>query len=258
MPEPSGEPGGSASELLRAAHADAQTIREQSLACIDTSPRIAARVEMALLALQPLEKFVQEYDPPDENEGTCQVLLVRLINFVQAAREMALEGLFQVALANVRDASLTGHLLSFLGEHPDQIEPWRTSEKEDRIRGGRFTPSKILKGLGTDDTLGKMRGEIYGVLSDSATHPTFRSFLLLTSDPEGAKVLAGPFFDAAKLEMVFTAIIHTLVDMLDALPKLFPSRPESFRLFLDEHRAKVEAKTIHIQENFPSPTPEEG
>jgi hypothetical protein len=256
LPE-SDRPEGSAGEKLRAAHAEAQRIREESLAYIDSDPEMTARVDMALLVLEPIERFVLAYEPQNDDERMSQMLLVRFTNFLQGSREMALQGFYQVALANIRDANLTGQLLTFFGEYPDQIEPWRNSEKSDRTGGGNFTPSKILKALGKEDKVGQIRGAIYGALSDNATHPKFGSYRLLTSDPAGGSIHPGAFFHASKLKMVITALIHAVLDMRNALLRLFPNRPDHLNIVLAENRAKVESGTKYIADNFTSLPPSE-
>ncbi len=125
VPPGSDQPERSVGERLRAAHAAAQTIREESLAFIDSDPETTARVGMALLALEPIERFAVAYEPQNDDERTSQMLRVGFTNFLQGAPEMALQGFYQVALA-----------MSGTPTSPANCFPYSASTQTRSSRGG--------------------------------------------------------------------------------------------------------------------------
>jgi hypothetical protein len=133
----------------------------------------------------------------NDDELTLQLLGIRLFNAAAASIKLALSGYYQKAFDQVRDVIETGFLIDYLISHPSEIAGWRSADK--KVRMNRFSPAAIRRALDTrDGYTGERRKAIYDLISEAASHASYKGFALVANTTTNLGEI-GPFFDEKKL-----------------------------------------------------------
>jgi hypothetical protein len=181
---------------LTTLHEEEEKLRAQSLAAIEQRSDLRDRLAMIAEAMDVIYAFSQLYQHANDDEMTLQLLGIRLFNATAASIKLALSGYYQKAFHQVRDVIETGSLVDYLVTHPAEIAVWKAADK--KTRKSRFSPDAIRKALDKRDGFtSEKRKAIYDLISESASHASYRGFSLVVDDDRLGKI--GPFFDEKKL-----------------------------------------------------------
>ena len=141
--------------------------------------------------------FTHDHVHGSENELTLQYLGIRLFNAAGASIKLAFSGYYQKAFDQVRDVIETYFLVDFLSTYPDKIDEWKLADKKTRIShfGPQLNPNALDK---RDGYTSGERKRIYDLISELASHASYRGISLITMGPDNMAQV-GPFFDEKKL-----------------------------------------------------------
>lgn len=183
-------------ENLRTLHKHEEETRVKSLAAIEQDPALRDHWALVAEAMNLIYAFVKDHEHETDDELTMQFLGVRLFNAATASIKLALSGYYQKAFDQVRDVLETGFLVDYLTTHPEKIAEWKAADK--KTRKGTFGPDFIRKALDKrDGYVGERRKAVYDLISEAASHASYRGFSLVSNADNLAEI--GPFFDAWKL-----------------------------------------------------------
>jgi len=176
-------------------HHEEERIRGISLKLIDESKNLSECLDIILFSLDTIFSLNQIHFTSDEDGVSLQFLGIRMFNTVTAASKLAYSGYYQSAYMLVRDLVETGYLLDYFTIDKSLVTLWRTLT--DKERKDKFKQVLIREALDKRDQFtSKKRQQIYSMLSDFASHPTYKGGQLVSKDGFG---IIGPFFDESKL-----------------------------------------------------------
>ena len=173
-----------------------EEVRARSLTAIEANATLSDHWNLIAEAMNVIYAFSHDHPHESENELTLQYLGIRLFNAAGASIKLALSGYYQPAFHQVRDVIETYFLVDYLSTYPEKIDEWRRADKK---RIAHFGPAFIRKAL--DKRGGYTSGErkrIYDLISEAASHASYRGMSLITTGPDNM-VRVGPFFDEDKL-----------------------------------------------------------
>lgn len=210
---------------LRTLHGEEEKLRERSLALINQRPELFDHLAIVAEAMDVIWAFSHDHTRESEDELTIQFFGIRLFNATAASIKLALSGYYQKAFDQVRDVIETGFLVDYLTTHPSEIATWRAADKKGRKK--RFGPDTIRKALDQrDGYTGEKRKMIYDLISEVASHASFKGFALLANKDTNLGEM-GPFFDETKL----AAWLQELAKHLGAFANiLVPTQSNDLRL----------------------------
>jgi len=181
---------------LTSLHEHEEKLRIESLALI--APRAELSDHLALIreAMNVIWAFTQEHVHNSDDEVTMQFLGIRLFNASAESLKLALSGYYQKAFVHVRDILETYFLVDYLRSNPNKIAEWKNSTKRQRLK--EFSPKRVREELDKRDGYKEDgRKFAYDLISENASHATYRGFHLTTQNGLGQ---IGPFLDEAKLQ----------------------------------------------------------
>jgi hypothetical protein len=186
----------SAVKNLHSLHRHEEELREKSLALIHARVDLSDHLAIVSEAMDVIYAFSHDHEPQSDNELTLQLLGIRLFNAAAASLKLGLSGYYQKAFDQVRDILETYFLVDYLTTHPEKIGEWKAADKRARI--AHFGPSFVRNVLDKRDgyTSGE-RKKVYDLISEYATHASYRGFKLITSAQNLAQI--GPFVDDKNL-----------------------------------------------------------
>jgi hypothetical protein len=181
---------------LETLHAEEERLRDASLKLIGTREDLRDHLAIVHEAMNAVFAFTQEHVHGSDDELTLQLLGIRLFNDAAASIKLALSGYYQKAFVHVRDIVETYFLVDYLRSNPDKIAVWKGATKKQRLSD--FGPGRIRDALDKRDgyTAG-MRKATYDLISEHASHATYRGFQMASQDGLGK---LGPFMDEPKLQ----------------------------------------------------------
>jgi hypothetical protein len=228
-----------ATDNLGSLHDHEEQLRAQSLEAIKADAALSDHWKLVAEAMNAIFVFTHDHVHGSENELTLQYLGIRLFNAAGASIKLALSGYYQKAFHLVRDVIETYFLVDYLSTYPEKIDEWRRADKKKRI--AQFGPGVIRKALDQRDgyTSGK-RKEIYDLISELASHPSYRG-ISLTTTGKANMAQVGPFFDEKKLRVwlyeIAMRLSHAAVILLSA-----PERKDAKLLTTQVHYIEVNKK----------------
>ena len=183
-------------ENLHSLHKHEEEIRAKSLETIKADGSLDNHLNIVGDAMNLIYAFSHDYQHQDDDELTYQLFGIRLFNASGASIKLALSGYYQKAFDHVRDVLETYFLLDYLTTHSGKLDEWKKSDKKARMK--LFGPGVIRDALDKrdGDTSGE-RTKIYGLISEHASHISYRGFRLVTNEQNLGEV--GPFYDRKKL-----------------------------------------------------------
>ena len=179
-----------------------EDIRVQSILHINSENDLKDHLAIVYDSLNMIFDLTIHYVPVLEDELTIQFLGIRLFNSVTCSLKLFLSGYYQNSVALQRDILETGFLLDYFSSNPSKISEWRSSSSKERFR--KFKPKLVRDALDTRDGFKtEKRKEIYSMMCEYATHPSFPGIKLF-SPVGGARI--GAFFDATFLKSVLVEL----------------------------------------------------
>jgi hypothetical protein len=177
-------------------HEHEEKLRIQSLTLIAKRADLTDHWKLIQEAMNVIFAFVNEHPHGSDDELTMQFLGIRLFNAAAASIKLALSGYYQKAFVHVRDILETYFLVDYLRSNPTQISVWKNADKKQLKRD--FSPVRIREELDKRDGYKhKQRAAFYALVSEFASHPTYKGFHLTTIGGLGR---IGAFVDEAKLQ----------------------------------------------------------
>jgi hypothetical protein len=206
---------------LRSLHEHEEKLRDESLKFIADDPTLSEMMCLATNAMGVLFGFVHDHKAKSDDDLTLQYLGIRLFNTAGASIKLALGGYAQQALGHTRDIVEVAFLLDYLKSNPHEIVVWKNADVNTLKR--RFGPLQIRIALdGRDGNKERKRQKTYAILSENASHASFRGFVLTTKDGAGQ---VGPFFDGIKLQAWVHEITLRIVPAAELLGVHFKNPP---------------------------------
>ncbi len=188
---------------LESLHKHEEELRTKSILEINSDQNLKDQLVIIQESLNMIFDVTQSYKTEDKAELTIQYIGARLFNSIVTAITLMLSGYYQNSVMLQRDIVEMGFLLDYFLSDKPKIEEWINSSTKERM--DKFSPATVREALDDRDGFeGKKRQEVYKLMSELATHPTYAGFRMLA--PEG-KVHLCPFFDAKYLKH----LIHELV-----------------------------------------------
>ncbi len=197
---------------LESIHKHEEELRTRTVLEINADQNLKEQLIIIHESLNMIHDITKSYTAKDTMELTVQYLGARLFNSIIMAINLLLSGYYQGSVALQRDIVETGFLLDYFLFNKSEIEEWKNSSKKKRL--DKFSPVKIRKALDDRDGFkGEKRKEIYNLMAEAATHPTYEGFKLLAPD---GKVHLGPFYDVNYLrslinELAFRVPLFTVI-----------------------------------------------
>jgi hypothetical protein len=184
---------------LTSLHDHEEGLLAKSLAAIKADVALFDHWNLVAEAMNVIYAFSHDHVHGSDNELTLQYLGIRLFNAAGASIKLALSGYYQTAFHQVRDLIETYFLVDYLSTHPEKIDEWKRADRKKRM--SHFGPAFIRNALDTRDgyTSGE-RKRIYDLISEAASHASYRGISLITTGPDNMAQV-GPFFDEDKLRV---------------------------------------------------------
>jgi hypothetical protein len=180
---------------LERLHEFEESLRPQNLALIEKSESLKDHLQVVGEAMNVLHGFTKDHVHRTADELTIQFLGIRVLNAAAVSIKLALSGYYQAAFMHVRDIAETGFLLDYFRSNRTKIAEWAAADNK-KLKTD-YAPFRIRDALDArDDFRGKKRGVIYALLSEHASHVTYRGFRFTSRENLGQM---GPFVDEKKL-----------------------------------------------------------
>jgi hypothetical protein len=177
-------------------HEHEERLRSENLSLIANRVDLTDHLNLIQAAMNVIYAFTQEHVHGSDDELTLQLLGIRLFNAAAVSIKLALSGYYQKAFVHVRDILETYFLVDYLRTNPDRVRIWKGADKRQRLE--EFSPRRIREELDKrDGFIEGARKAIYHLISENASHATYRGFHLTTQNGLGK---IGPFVDEAKLQ----------------------------------------------------------
>jgi hypothetical protein len=188
---------------LNATHDHEEELRAESIALINADPELSKRLATITKAMTLIFCYTLDHASGSDDEATMHMLGVRLFNAAASGVKLAFSGYYQTAFQQARDIMETGFLLDYFRTSPEKIALWKAADNATRRR--LFSPVQIRKALDErDGDTKKERAEQYSILSEIASHATWRGFKLTSRQAFGQ---IGPFVEPINLK----AWLHEMV-----------------------------------------------
>jgi hypothetical protein len=177
-------------------HAREEQLRFESMAIISAVENLRDHWGLVHDAMNAIYAFSHDHHHGSDDELTLQFLGIRLFNAAAASIKLALSGYYQKAFVHLRDILETYFLIDYLRSNPAQIAIWKNADNRTLKR--EFGPARIREALDKrDGYTSQQRKSFYDLVSQYASHATYRGFHLTTRDGLGQ---IGPFIDKDKLQ----------------------------------------------------------
>jgi hypothetical protein len=194
-------------ENLHSLHRREEELRAKSLAAIQGRPDLTDHWVLVSEAMNVIYAFAHDHPHQSDDELTLQLLGIRLFNAAGASIKLAMSGYYQKAFDQVRDILETYFLVDYLTMHPGKIAEWKVANTQTRL--DHFSPSAIRKALDhRDGYTSRERKRIYDLLSESASHASYRGFSLFMNETNLGEI--SPFFDDKKLAVWLSELVMRL------------------------------------------------
>lgn len=192
---------------LESIHKNEEELRTQSILQINADSKLKDQFDIIHKSLNLVFDLTTAYKHESADELTLQYLGIRLFNSTVTSIKLLLAGYYQSSVVLQRDILETGFLLDFFLSSKEKIVEWRESSSRDRQR--RFNPAVIRKALDERDGFeGRKREEVYKLMCEYATHPSYQGFIMVS--PQGLGKI-GPFLDKKYLK-------HTIEELALHVP----------------------------------------
>lgn len=222
-------------ENLESLHKYEEELRTKSVLEINSDQNLKDQFDITQESLNMIFEFTKSYKTDDKIELTIQYIGARLFNSIVTSIKLMLSGYYQSAVILQRDIVEIGFLLDYFLSDKSQIEEWKDSSTKERM--AKFSPATVRKALDDRDGFqGKKRQEIYKLMSEVATHPTYAGFKLLAPD---GKVHLGPFIDAKYLKHVIHELALRVPNFTIIYISHFENLPPTFLKVRVEYLAKI-------------------
>jgi len=174
---------------LQSLHEHEEKIHNESVLRINTLRGLEEHLDIVYSSLNVVFN-TRFYKAQTDDEITIQALGIRLFNSIVSSLKLLLAGYYQSSVMIQRDILETGFLLDYFSIYPSKISDWSNCNSRDgRIN---YRPKVIRDELNErDGVIKSKRDEIYKLMCELATHPTYRGFDLIA--PKGLGE-TGPFF----------------------------------------------------------------
>lgn len=184
------------SDNIEKLHAHEEQLRVESLALIANREHLTDHWKLVQEAMNVIYAFAHDHVHGSDDELTMQFLGIRLFNGAAASTKLALSGYYQKGFVHLRDILETYFLVNYLRSNPAQIVIWKNADNRTLKRD--FSPMRIREILDNrDGYTSQQRKKIYELISQYASHVTYRGFQMTT---QGGLGQIGPFIDEAKLQ----------------------------------------------------------
>jgi hypothetical protein len=177
-------------------HDHEEQLRVESLALIAKRADLTDHWKLVQEAMNVIYAFSNDHVHGSDDELTMQFLGIRLFNAAAVSIKLALSGYYQKAFVHVRDILETYFLVDYLRSNPAQTSVWKNADNKTLKKD--FSPHRIREELDKrDGYTQQMRKKFYDLVSQYASHATYRGFQLTA---KGGLGRIGPFVDEAKLQ----------------------------------------------------------
>jgi hypothetical protein len=181
---------------LDSLHQHEESLRAESLALIAKRADLTDHLALVREAMNVVWAFTHDHVHNSDDELTFQLLGIRLFNAAAVSIKLGLAGYYQKAFVHIRDIVETYFLVDYLRSNPEKVSVWKSADKRQRSR--EFSPRRIREELDKrDGYVTGGRKAIYDLISENASHATYRGFHLTT---QGGLGTIGPFVDEVKLQ----------------------------------------------------------
>jgi hypothetical protein len=222
-------------ENLESLHKHEEDLKTKSILEINADKNLKDQLVIIQESLNMIFDVTKSYKTEDDEELTIQYLGARLFNSIVTAIKLMLSGYYQSSVMLQRDIVEIGFLLDYFLSDKSKIIEWKNSSTKERIEN--FSPATVRKALDDRDAFqGKKRQQIYKLMSEVATHPTYGGFKLLA--PSG-KVHLGPFFDVKYLKYLVQELALRVPNFTVVYMSHFENLPTNFLKVRVEYIAKV-------------------
>jgi len=222
-------------ENLESLHKYEEELRPKSVLEINADKNLKDQFVIIQESLNMVFDVTKSYKTDDKIELTIQYIGARFFNSIVTAIKLMLSGYYQSSVIIQRDIVELGFLLDYFLSDKSKIKKWKDSSTKERM--AQFSPASVRKALDDRDGFqGKKRQEIYKLMSEVATHPTYTGFKLLA--PEG-KVHLGPFFDAKYLKHLIHELALRVPNFTVIYISHFENLPPTFLKVRVEYLAKI-------------------
>ena len=217
-------------ENLESLHKHEEELRTKSVLEINADQNLKNQMVIIQESLNMIFDVTKSYKTEDKIELTIQYIGARFFNSIVTAIKLMFSGYYQSSVMLQRDIVEIGFLLDYFLSDKSKIEEWKNSSTKERRN--KFSPVAVRKALDNRDGFqGRKRQEIYKLMSEMSTHPTYAGFKLLA--PVG-KVHLGPFFDANYLKH----LVHELALRVPNFTVIYISHFENLPATFLEVRVK--------------------
>jgi|SRR3989339_94299 len=222
-------------ENLESLHKHEEELRTKSVLEINADKSLKDQLDIIQESLNMIFDVTKSYKTEDRMELTIQYIGARLFNSIVTAIKLTLSGYYQNSVMLQRDIVELGFLLDYFLSDKSKIEAWMNSSTKERIN--KFSPATVRKALDDRDGFeGKKRQEIYKLMSEVATHPTYAGFKMLAPD---GKVHLGPFFDSKYLKHLTHELALRVPNFTVIYISHFENLPPTFLKVRVEYLAKI-------------------
>jgi hypothetical protein len=222
-------------ENLESLHKHEEEIRTKSVLEINSDKNLKDQLVIIQESLNMIFDVTKSYKAEDKIELTIQYIGARLFNSTVTAIKLMLSGYYQNSVMLQRDIVEIGFLLDYFLSDKPKIEKWINSSTKERM--DNFSPTSVRKALDDRDGFeGKKRQEIYRLMSELATHPTYAGFKLLAPD---GKVHLGPFFNVKYLKHLIHELALRVPNFTVIYISHFEKLPSTFMKVRVEYLAKI-------------------
>lgn len=224
-------------ENLKSLHKQEEEIRTKSILEINADKNLKDQLDILQESLNMIFDITKSYHTKDNRELTIQYIGARLFNSIVTAIKLMLSGYYQGSVMLQRDIVEIGFLIDYFLSDKSKIEEWKNCSIKERM--DKFSPAIVRKALDDRDNFqGKKRQEIYSLMSELATHPTYGGFKLLAPSPS-RDVHLGPFFDSKFLKHLIQELALRVPHFTVIYISLFEKLPLSFLKVRVEYFAKI-------------------
>jgi hypothetical protein len=222
-------------ENLESLHKHEEELRTKSILEINADQNLKDQFIIIQESLNMIFDVTKFYKTEDKMELTIQYIGARFFNSIVTAIKLMLSGYYQSSVMLQRDIVEIGFLLDYFLSDKSKIEDWKKSSTKERM--DQFSPASVRKALDDRDSFqGKKRQEIYKLMSEVATHPTYAGFKLLAPD---GQVHLGPFFHVEYLKHLVHELALRVPHFAVVYIRHFENLPSTFLKVRVEFLAKI-------------------
>ena len=220
---------------LRTLHEHEEKLRAESIAIVNVDPNLVETLMIVANGMNLVFGFTHDYEHQTDDELTLQYLGLRLFNLAGSSIKLALSGYAQQAFSMTREILELSFLLDHFRTAPKKISAWKkASNKELRQQ---FSPFEVRKYINKRDGLKQdRRGEVYALLSQYASHPTYAGFALTMREGMGE---LGPFVQEKQLRAWLQEMGLRFVPGAAIFGEMFPNAPAALQVQRRAYEAQV-------------------